>query len=253
MKPAHFLTAICGLFIVACSNLSGQDVSAANEQELAHRPSKFDLEDKTYYVPIAPVEDKGGLTIAGDNDSESIRKLTSINEIPISQIEELMRPGNKDERSAKSGFLGREENLVELLVADNDLVHSHGLTHRDLAIPLLQLFGKARQNRIESPPGTSRYISEFAHAGTNWSVSILVTNGFQYSPFNDGTRASADFVITNLDNGKSLRVAELVPIMIERYGFYEGHGTVYRVSPEKIIELLGIGNGGSGAEKELDK
>ena len=30
----------------------------------------------------------------------------------------------------------------------------------------------------------------------------------------------------------------VVPDMIERYGFYEGKGTPYRVDPKKIVEVF---------------
>lgn len=249
MQYTNYLTILYFLSTIGCPSSSGQDLSSIEKQEGASQQrSTFDLKDETDYVPIAAAQDSGGMRIAAGKDSDSIRELKSINGLPISEIEKLMRPKNKDERSSKVGFLGPEENLIGLLVADNDFVHSQGLTHRELAIPRSQLFGKARQNWTESPPGSSRYTATFAHAGKNWGVAIAVTDGLQYAPFNDGARASADFVITNLDNGKSLRVAELVPIMIEKYGFYEGHGTMYRVPPQKIIELLEIASGGKKDE-----
>ena len=42
----------------------------------------------------------------------------------------------------------------------------------------------------------------------------------------------------NLDNGKMLGYALLVPHMIERYGFYEGKGTPYRVDPRIVVEVF---------------
>ena len=44
--------------------------------------------------------------------------------------------------------------------------------------------------------------------------------------------------MSNLDNGKHLKFSFLVPLMIERYGFYEGRGTPYRVDPRQIVEVL---------------
>jgi len=71
-------------------------------------------------------------------------------------------------------------------------------------------------------------------------VHLAEYKGFQYSPFDDKTKTNIDFTITNLDNKKMLKFSGLVPIMIERYGFYEGHGTPYRVEPAEIIDLLGL-------------
>ena len=41
-----------------------------------------------------------------------------------------------------------------------------------------------------------------------------------------------------LDNGKKLEYSGLVPRMIERYGFYEGKGTSFRVEPKQILEVF---------------
>ena len=42
----------------------------------------------------------------------------------------------------------------------------------------------------------------------------------------------------NLDNGKKIAYSLLVPHMIERYGFYEGKGTPYRVEPRTVFQVL---------------
>ncbi|MCI0642304.1 MAG: hypothetical protein L0Y72_14760 [Gemmataceae bacterium] len=57
-------------------------------------------------------------------------------------------------------------------------------------------------------------------------------------PFCDDTRGSSDFIVFTLANGKYVEYAELVPAMIERYGFYEGKGTPYRVEPAAIVEVF---------------
>lgn len=239
---------LLGVNVTGCSRDSG-DLQPAQTQVQPSSPAilgtpdsstRFDLSDETLYSPVPSSVDPGGLVIAGDNSSDVIRDLTSINGLSIPELEQLMRPRNKDKRSSVAGFLGADESLIDLLVEDNDFVHSLGLTHRELAIPLLQLFRKALGNRKESPPGSNQYIANFSHAGINWSVKMQFWDGLQHSPFNDETSASSDYVITNVDNGHILNVPELVPTMIERYGFYEGHGTNYRVSPQDIVALLGI-------------
>ena len=42
----------------------------------------------------------------------------------------------------------------------------------------------------------------------------------------------------NLSHDKTLKYSLLVPHMIERYGFHEGHGTPYRVEPEAVAQVL---------------
>ena len=58
------------------------------------------------------------------------------------------------------------------------------------------------------------------------------------SPFDDGTKTSCEATVENLENGKKLTYSLLVPQMIERYGFYEGKGTRFRVDPRSIVAVL---------------
>lgn len=202
----------------------------------------FDLNNKDHYTPATLSRDDGGLAIAGSNFSSQIRQCKSINKISIADLEALMRPGSKDERGSKSGFLGKDEGLLDILVEDNEFVRKHGLTHRKLAIPLLQI-----SNRAVGMLSTGRPPIEFSHSGINWRVQVNTTLGYQLSPFNDGTKTSTDFTLTNLDNKKTIKFSGLVPLMIERYGFYEGKGTPYRVEPADIIKVLGL------AEEKSDR
>ena len=198
---------------------------------------KFDLDDPTHYTPVEPFDDPGGLRIADANTTARIRDCDSINGLSIPELEELMRPGNTDERGSIEGFLGDDERLIDVMARDNDFVQSIGLTHRDLAIPLMQICQHAHEERKR----LKRWKSvELNHAGILWRVDFVEFKGFQYSPFNDQTSTNMDYVLTNLESGKSIEFSGLVPMMIERYGFYEGRGTSYRVEPKKIVDVLGL-------------
>jgi hypothetical protein len=50
--------------------------------------------------------------------------------------------------------------------------------------------------------------------------------------------SGTDAVVENVDNGKSLRYGLLVPAMVERYGFYEGRGTTYRLEPSDVVAVF---------------
>ena len=78
----------------------------------------------------------------------------------------------------------------------------------------------------------------FTYRGVRFKTKLFVTDGFQDSPFKDGTKTNCDLAIVNVNNGEALSYSLLVPLMIERYGFYEGEGTPYRVDPSKVIEML---------------
>ena len=211
-------------------------VLAAASQCFAQESNyRFDLADAKYYEPVPISRDAGGLVIAGTNFSSQIRRCETINGISIAELERRMRPGNIDENGSIAGFLGKDEELLDVLVADNDFVRRNGFTHRQLAIPLLQISDRA----IEMMK-TGRGPFEFKHAGTDWRVESTFTRGFQLSPFDDGTKTRTDFTVTNLQNDVTIKYSRLVLLMIERYGFYEGNETSYRVDPGDIIKVLGL-------------
>jgi hypothetical protein len=167
---------------------------------------------------------KTGFLVGGKNDTALIKKLTEINGIKIEDLEKVMRPG----KSSAAGFLGPDEKLLEVMAADNDYVLGElGLTHQEIARPLLMLGAIAAKEK-----------GEFTYRGVRLRAERIYFKGYQDSPFEDGTKTSSDIILTNVDSGKKLRYSLLVPDMIERYGFYEGHGTRYRVDPKAVIEFL---------------
>ena len=78
----------------------------------------------------------------------------------------------------------------------------------------------------------------FTYRGVRFTTVVKSVDGFQDSPFKDGTKTNSDVFLKNVDNGKTLAFSPLVPLMMERYGFYEGHGTSYRVDPKDIVDVL---------------
>jgi len=175
-------------------------------------------------------EAESGFIIAGKNSSEVIRNLKTLNQRPIAELEKVMRPGG----SSESGFLGEAESLLEVLVADNDTVTQKlKLSHAQLARPLLVIGNYAARHASTKPIAVS-YGKEV------FQVNSALSRGFQDSPFEDETKTNATILITNLRTGQKLSYSLLVPHMIERYGFYEGKGTPYRVDPLKIAQVLGL-------------
>lgn len=172
---------------------------------------------------------KTGFIVGGKNSSELVRGLTEINGISIPDLEKSMRP----QGLSTAGFLGKDESLLDVMAADNDWVLGAGLTHQELARHLYTFY------RISRVAGERRKESEvFTYRGIRYTTYVQVTDGFQHSPFKDGTKTSADVYVKNVDNGKALSFSPLVPLMVERYGFYEGHGTSYRVDPKDIVDVF---------------
>jgi hypothetical protein len=181
---------------------------------------------------VEPAKDpRTGFVVGGKNTTDVIRGLKELNKRSIADLERDMRPG----KLSTKGFLGAEESLVDLLAADNDLVLGRlGLTHQALARPMLVVGAIARKNL--PPKGDETY--SFRYQGKRFRVSLLTFRGIVHSPFEDDTKTNNEVTVENLDNGKKLKYSLLVPQMIERYGFYEGKGTPYRVEPSDIVTVF---------------
>ena len=167
----------------------------------------------------------------GTNKTSTIKSLTTVAGKPISELETQMRPSASGPSGSTAGFLGRNESLLEVLANDNKVVvEENGLTHQQLAAPLLIL----TQLRKDNKSGMLKF-------GKNvfYIANFKSSNGFQHSPFGDELKSSEEFTIFNPETKQKLHYSTLVPEMIYRYGFYEGQGTKFRVPPEKIIEFFG--------------
>ena len=216
-------------------------IHAADEPVGAPEPVDYsNLYDD--YTPLEPEKDpKTGFVVGGENSSDLIEALTEINGIPVAELEESMRPGGL----SLAGFLGKDEGLLEVMAADNAWVLEAGLTHQELARNLNVLVSIAKmvsKRRDES--------EIFVYRGVRFTTSKREWLGYQESPFRDGTKTSRDIVLKNVDNGKILKFSPLVPMMVERYGFYEGHGTSYRVDPRDIVKVLTFLEVKNGAEQD---
>jgi hypothetical protein len=197
-----------------------------------HEPTLEEL--GVTYVDL--VTEEGGFTQGGTNETEVIRQVTSINSIPVTQLEADMQPS----RLSSAGFLGQGESLVDILAEDNDTVRSFGLTHQEIAFPLRHIKALYEQGTIKSTSGNVPLPgqNEITVAGHPYRVGLVQWRGFQESPFKDGTHGSYDMRILNLENGRITSSSALLPELIARYGFYEGKGTGYRTAPEEIVHTF---------------
>lgn len=169
-------------------------------------------------------DEKTGFIIGGKNAMSVITRLLEFNGLTIAELEREMRPG----AASAAGFLGADEDLLQVLASDNELVtKTLGRTHQELALHLRILAAIGGKQR-----------EPFLYHGRRFKVRFIYSRGYQDSPFRDGTRASSEAIIENLASGKELKYSLLVPDMIERYGFYEGKGTSYRVDPKDIVTVL---------------
>jgi hypothetical protein len=179
-------------------------------------------------TPVKPRAEKSGFVIGGKNATSLIRELTAIAGHPIVKLEKRMRPG----ADSRAGFLGNEESLLDVLGADNRFVVDElGLTHQELA-KHLHVIGAIAVKHGKGKILDIRYHDQVLRLETSFS------RGFQESPFDDDTKTNCNTTVRNVASGKKFTFSLLVPHMIERYGFYEGKGTPYRVDPRAVLDVL---------------
>jgi hypothetical protein len=179
--------------------------------------------------PVPAREDpKTGFVVGGKNATVLIARLTEIAGQPVGELEQSMRPG----RLSSAGFLGKKERLLAVLAADNRyVVDELGLAHQQLARPLLVLGAVAARDAVREP-------KEVTYQGRRFRIRAKRFNATVTSPFEDGTETNCEATVENVDTGKKLTYSLLVPQMIERYGFYEGQGTRFRLDPRRVVEVF---------------
>ena len=199
--------------------------------------------------PVPELKDpKTGFVVGGKNPTDLLKGLKEIAGRPIADLEADMRPGAKVEVGSDKGFLGKDERLLDVLAADNAyVVDQLGLTHQELArhLRVLAAIGDKKFGEAYEAKKADTLIP-FTYHGRTFAVQMYHSRGYQLSPFQDGTKASAEARVINKDTGKELRYSLLVPDMVERYGFYEGEGTPYRVDPKDIVAVLDFLKPGKG-------
>ncbi len=203
-------------------------LSQAPGQEPVEDYARIDPQ-KLGIKPVPAVKDpKTGFVVGGKNATSLIEKLPALAGKPIAELEENMRPGI----FSSAGFLGKEERLLDVLTADNRcVVDELGLTHQQLARPLLVLGAVAQKKATDQP----RVVT---YHGKKYKIKATIFKATVRSPFEDNTRTNCETTVENLGNGKKVTYSLLVPQMVERYGFYEGKGTRFRVEPRTIVEVL---------------
>jgi hypothetical protein len=178
---------------------------------------------------VAEKKEESGFIVGGKNTTAIVKTLKGINGLTIADLEKDMRPSAKVEVGSDKGFLGAEESLLGILADDNAyVVDELGLTHQQLARHLRSL--AAIGEKVGEEP--------FLYHGRKFKVVIQFSRGFQLSPFKDGTKTNQFVRIENLETGKKIGYSPLVADMVERYGFYEGKGTPYRMDPKEVLTVL---------------
>lgn len=163
--------------------------------------------------------------------------------------------------------MAQDETVMSVLWSDNRMVRDLGLTHHDLARPLMQLWNISNEReKYNEKAETGKAITHKAliYNDNEIEVKISGSRGWQESIFNDEILGSyhmemwrrlkpeeESFLLEHyghLPDGTlqdlvakltHIHTGEMVPYYINRYGFYEGH-TDFRAEPLSIAFIFGL-------------
>lgn len=75
------------------------------------------------------------------SDAEFVKLIEG--NVPLTELEKRLRPGN----SSQAGFIGQNENLIELVHSDWQIVEKYGTTHEEIADKLTELIINSREKK----------------------------------------------------------------------------------------------------------
>lgn len=197
------------------------------------------------------------LARTGRHSEAELGRIRSITGRSLAEINDRARPG----RLSSDGFIAEDEDVLSVIEGDNRLVSSLGLTHPDLARPLLivcNLLGVLHRDSGQ------RHTNVVFYSGQRLTLEVEFTRGGQKSIFDDGLdgawairirrdlepseQATLDRCYGHLQPRQQdelrlrltqMLTGEMQPFYIHRYGFYEGH-TGWRTDPISIAFLFGL-------------
>lgn len=145
----------------------------------------------------------------------------------LQKIQEKMHPG----RITNGGFLGEDTRSLSAIISeDRETLEGLGISNEMIAEKMRYFTGKAR-----SGFGSPVTVDDF------YLVSVDEHRGKVPCPFSDNFwAAKVNTTITNLLTSETLTWSDLNIHMIEKHGFFEGKGAMFRVDPAKAVVVLGI-------------
>lgn len=194
----------------------------------------------------------GQLMATDIKSSRDIRCLQKINDVPVPKIIERARP----HAWSDSGFIGMNEDLLDVLQKDWKTVEDLGTTHIEIANHLKSIwdiaFGKERAGTL---------VYDFSRLDKNTinkndPVKVFQFEAYSYLGmqgdifYNEtepefiigwlGEAWNGDLKLKNPKNGESVVIAEGVINYIRKYGFYEGGGNEnkYRIDPIRLASVF---------------
>ena len=143
------------------------------------------------------------------------------------QIYENFKPG----QITREGFLGNDpRHIHDIIDEDAQALARLGVSTQQIA-DRLQYFIEEGKKGLESVVDLGDFTTQ-----VRWSRGMLP------SPFGDPKKLYHKIVATvvNKKLQKEIRYTQLNVHMIRDHGFFEGKGSVFRLEPEEIVEVLEI-------------
>lgn len=145
----------------------------------------------------------------------------------MKKIQENMRPGVL----TLHGFLGTDKrDLVEILEEDTAEVRRLGTTHRAIADRMKYLRDQGM-----------RGLGEFIDVEPHFEVRVDSVRGGIPSPFGDaGLIRKTNTTVRNKALGREIVYTDVNIHLIGEHGFYEGRGSLFRMEPGELVEVLEV-------------
>lgn len=142
-------------------------------------------------------------------------------------IQDNMMPGSL----SAHGFIGDDSrNLTDILRADAKSLKQTGFSQEALADKMQELTDFGIQ-------GLGRPM----HMEDRFEIEVEDYMGKLPCPFRDNAKIDKrQTKVRRLDTGVIMRWTDLNIHMIREHGFFEGHGSVYRLDPAKLARFLGM-------------
>ncbi|MEX1377201.1 MAG: hypothetical protein AB1Z23_06970 [Eubacteriales bacterium] len=142
-------------------------------------------------------------------------------------IQANMMPGTL----SAHGFLGNDSrNLSDILFADAKALEQAGLSKEELYDKMQRLTDLGAESL-----GRPTIVDKC------FEVEVEGYKGKLACPFKDNvTVDKRQTIVRRLDTGVILRWTDLSIHMIRVHGFFEGHGSIYRLDPVELSRFLGI-------------
>lgn len=126
------------------------------------------------------------------------------------------------------GFLGDDHrNLADIIEADEESMQKLGLDFKDVCKELRRLEKEARSALGDPKTVDGKYL-----------VRADEAMGKLPSPFEDGVYEKVNITVENTENKCRIMFTELSIHLIEKYHFFEGKGSTYRIEPHDLKQLL---------------